>query len=232
MSRPTVVSLGIRWLTSITFPRIMSFGLQTSPIKRSNLGLELEMCSMPVNGGCSLCPSTTMMLMMAIFSWTFSTTPMIVDPSSGTIGGPAEVFTETMCRLESTAANPVWDEYTVPSTSTVPRPGMNSSTTPSFTPGTTNCPSSFFIMAVLVTFSGTVLFRFPDSYTLVLRRDNVALKMKKTNNKESENQRRSRLLEESTTRQLQSLRHVRTKRRRTVDNTGQDATVRHTVGSK
>src|SRR2546422_9324170 len=77
----------------------MSFGLQTSPMKRSNLGLELEMCSMPVNGGCSLCPSTTMMLMMAIFSWTFSTTPIIVDPSSGTIGGPAEVFTETMWRV-------------------------------------------------------------------------------------------------------------------------------------
>src|SRR5439155_2057684 len=110
MSRPTVVSFGIRWLTSITFPRIMSLGLQTSPMKRSNLGLELEMCSMPVNGGCSLCPSTTMMLMMAIFSWTFSTTPKIVDPSSGTIGGPAEVFTETMWRLESTAATPVWDE--------------------------------------------------------------------------------------------------------------------------
>src|SRR5713101_1935971 len=48
MSRPTVVSFGIRWLTSITFARIMSFGLQTSPMKRSNRGLELEMCNMPV----------------------------------------------------------------------------------------------------------------------------------------------------------------------------------------
>src|SRR5207249_6930371 len=92
---------------------------------------------------------------------------------------------------------------------------MNSSTTPSFTPGTTNCPSSFFIMAVLVTLSGTGLFRFPDSYTLVLRRDSVALKMKKADHKDSENKRRSRLLEESTTRQLQSLRHPRTKRKRT-----------------
>src|SRR3989442_10934171 len=171
MSRPTVVSLCIRWLTSITFPRMMSLGLQTSPMKRSNLGLELEICSIPANGGCSLCPSTTMMLTMAIFSWTFSTTPMIVDPSSGTIGGPAEVFTETMCRLESTAANPVWDEYTVPSTSTVPRPGMNSSTTPSFSPGTTNFRSSFFIMAVLLTFQEQSSFGRPDSYTLVLRRD-------------------------------------------------------------
>src|SRR2546425_2728713 len=81
MSRPTVVSLGMRWLTSITLPRIMSFGLQTSPMNRSNLGLEFEMCSIPVKGGCSLCPSTTTMLTMAIFSWTFSTTPMNVDPS-------------------------------------------------------------------------------------------------------------------------------------------------------
>src|SRR5690348_18512192 len=36
ISRPTVVSLGMRWLTSITFPRIMSLGLQTSPMNRSN----------------------------------------------------------------------------------------------------------------------------------------------------------------------------------------------------
>src|SRR5439155_1400429 len=63
--------------------------------------------------------------------------------------------------------------------------------------------------------SGTGLFRFPDSYTLVLRRDSVALKMKKADHKESENKRRSRLLEESTTRQLQSLSHARTKRKRT-----------------
>src|SRR2546425_124607 len=172
MSRPTVVSLGIRWLTSITFPRIMSLGLQTSPMKRSNLGLELEICSIPANGGCSLCPSTTMMLTMAIFSWTFSTTPMIVDPSSGTIGGPAEVFTETMCRLESTAANPVWDEYTVPSTSTVPRPGMNSSTTPSFTPGTTNCPSSFFIMTFPATFQEQDHLVYPILIPLSFRQDN------------------------------------------------------------
>ena len=58
------------------------------------------------------------------------------------------------------------------------------------------------------------------------------MKMKKADHKESENKRRSRLLEESTTRQLQSLRHVRTKRRRTVDNTGQDAPGRHTVRPK
>src|SRR3989442_2402783 len=32
---------------------------------------------------------------------------------------------------------------------------MNSSTTPSFSPGTTNCPSSFFIMAVSGNLSGT-----------------------------------------------------------------------------
>src|SRR5467141_989774 len=110
MSRPTVVSLGMRWLTSMTLPRMMSLGLQTSPMNRSNLGLELEMCNMPVNGGCSLWPSTTTMLIIAIFSWTFSTTPINVDPSSGTTGGPAEDFTETMWRLESTAATPVWDE--------------------------------------------------------------------------------------------------------------------------
>ena len=41
------------------------------------------------------------------------------------------------------------------------------------------------------------------------------MKMKKADHKESENKRRSRLLEESTTRQLQSLRHARTKRKRT-----------------
>src|SRR2546425_5636410 len=173
MSSPTVVNLGIRWLTSITFPRIMSLGLQTSPMNRSNLGLELEMCSIPVNGGCSLCPSTTTMLTMAIFSCTFSTTPMIVDPSSGTTGGPAEVFTDTMWRLESTAATPVWDEKTVPSTSTVPRPGMNSSTTPSFSPGTTNCPSSFFIMAFLVTFQEQDHFVCPILIPLSFRQDNV-----------------------------------------------------------
>src|SRR5436309_13476304 len=79
MSRPTVVSFGIRWLTSITFPRIMSLGLQTSPMKRSNVGLGLEMCSMPVNGGCSLCPACRVMLMIGMCSWTFSSTPMLVD---------------------------------------------------------------------------------------------------------------------------------------------------------
>ena len=42
-SFPTVVSLGIRWLVSMTFARMMSFGLTTSPITRSKRGLELEM---------------------------------------------------------------------------------------------------------------------------------------------------------------------------------------------
>src|SRR2546428_11010612 len=99
MSRPTVVNLGIRWLTSITFPRIMSLGLQTSPMNRSNLGLELEMCSIPVNGGCCFLPSHTTIFKKGIFSFSFFTTPMNLGPFLCTARGAAGGFYDYVGRV-------------------------------------------------------------------------------------------------------------------------------------
>src|SRR2546422_3547536 len=109
-SRPTVFSFGMRWLVSMTFALMMSLGLVTSHIDLSKRGLEFETWSIPVKGSCIFFPSTTIMLIMAIFSWTFSTIPIIVEPSSGTTTGPVVVFTLTMCLLGSMEARPVCDE--------------------------------------------------------------------------------------------------------------------------
>src|SRR6266581_4863314 len=109
-SRPTVVSFGMRWLVSMTFALMTSLGLVTSNIDLSKRGLELETWSIPVKGSSIFLPSTTTSWTIAIFSWTFSTIPMIVEPSSGTTTGPVVVFTLTMCLLGSMDATPVCEE--------------------------------------------------------------------------------------------------------------------------